>query len=112
VSRPNTPGGEVPLRELLARVISDGKAYLRAEITWLKATTSYRAGLLLPAIGLFIVALILLQTGLTVLAIALGALLAIWLGWAGGLAISGLLVLAGTGLLVWLGARRVMKAFR
>jgi ABC-type multidrug transport system permease subunit len=112
VSHPTTPGEEVPLRELFARVINDGKDYLRAELALVKTTFSARTRLVLPALGFFIVALVLLQTGLTMLAVALGALLAIWLGWAGGFAVSALLVLAGTALLVWLGAKRMMKAFR
>jgi hypothetical protein len=111
VSRLDAPREEAPLRDLFASVIDNIKGYVSAEITLVKVTVTTRAGAAIPAIAMLVAAVVLLQAGLTVLAAALGALFAIWLGWAGGLALSAVLVLAGAGLLVWLAIKRLAKAF-
>jgi hypothetical protein len=112
VSRPLVPAGEESLRDLLGRVIDNLKAYLRAEVALVRATASDKAGKAIPALGLFAVALLLLQATLTVALVALGASLALWLGWPGGLALAAVIGLLATGLLGWIGYRKLMGAFR
>jgi hypothetical protein len=112
VSLPPEPAGEESLRDLLMRVVDNGKAYLRAEAAVVKATASTKAGQAAPAIGMLAGALVVLQASLTVLIAALGALLACWLGWPAGLALGALIGLAVTGVLAWLGIRTLSKVFK
>lgn len=95
------------LRDLATRVIDDGKAYLQAEVRVVKQTVSTKVGQIGPAAGLLAGALLLVQAALTVLAAALGLLLAQWLGSAGGFAVAALIVLALAGLLAWIALRRI-----
>jgi hypothetical protein len=111
VSLPPEPAGEESLRDLLMRVVDNGKAYVRAEIAVAKATASTKAGQAGPAAGMLMGALLVLQASLAVLLAALGALLACWLGWPAGLALAGVIGLAATGLLAWLGVRKLTKVF-
>ncbi|WP_294390715.1 phage holin family protein [uncultured Sphingomonas sp.] len=106
------PAGEESLRDLFARVIDNGKAYAKAEVNLVKVTVSTKTKLAVPAIGFFIAALLLVQAALTVLTAALGALIALWLGWPAGLAIAALLVFGTAGLLAWLGIKRLTRAFQ
>jgi hypothetical protein len=95
------PNGEEPasLRELAARVIDNGKAYVRAEVTLVKATVTTKAGQAGPALALVVIAIVLIQAALTVLVASLGLLLARWLGLPGGFAVAAILVLLVAGLL-------------
>ena len=95
------PDGEQPasLRELAARVIDNGKAYIRAEVTLVKATVTTKASQAGPAIGLIVTAIVLIQAALTVLVASLGLLLARWLGLPGGFAAAAVLVLLVAGML-------------
>ena len=95
------------LRELAARVIDNGKAYLRAELTLIRATVATKAKQAGPAAVLIVVAILIVQAAITVLAASLGLLLARWLGLPGGFAVAALLVLIVAGLLVWIAARRI-----
>ena len=100
--------GEEPesLRDLAARVIDNTKAYLRAEVTLAKQTVSTKAALAGPAIGFVVVAIVLVQAAITVLAASLGLLLARWLGLPGGFAVAAVTVLVLAGLLGWLALQR------
>ena len=96
-----------PLRELAARLIDNGKAYVRAELNLVKTTVSTKAGQAGPAVGMIVVAIVLIQAAVTVLAAALGLLLARWLGLPGGFAVAALLVLVVAALLVWVAVARI-----
>jgi len=101
-------GGETEsLRDLAARVIDNGKAYLRAELTLVRQTMATKAALIGPAVAMIVAAILLVQAALTVLAASLGFLLARWLGLAGGLGVAALIVLAVAGLLVWVAIHRI-----
>lgn len=97
------------LRELVGRVIDNAKAYVKAEVTLAKQTATTKAGQAGPAVVMVVVAVLLLQAAITVLAAALGLLLARWLGPAGGLAVAALLVVVIAGLLVWFAASRFKR---
>lgn len=98
------------LRDIVARLIDDGKAYAQAEITVVKATA---AAWLTPAkiaVPLIVAAIFLLQAALTILVAALGMALATILGTAGGLAASAVIVLLIAAVLVWVAVSKLGKA--
>jgi hypothetical protein len=105
------PEGEEPesLRELAGRVIDNTKAYVRAEVTLVKQTAVTKASQAAVPAALVVVAVLLLQAAITVLAAALGLFFARWLGSAGGLAVAALVVLAISGLLVWIAVNRIKR---
>lgn len=96
-----------PLRDLAARAIDDGKAFVRAEITFAKAVAASKTRQIVPAVVFFIVASLILQAALTVLVLSLGHVLAWWIGMAGGLAVAGTFALLLAGLAAYLGIRKV-----
>ena len=100
-------GQEESLRDLVARVIDNTKAYLRAEANLLKQTASLWATRAIPAAVLIVIAILLTQAALTVLIAALGWALASWLGVPAGLALAAVITLALAGLLVWLAVRKL-----
>jgi hypothetical protein len=106
------PAGEESLRDLLMRAIENGKAYLRAEVAVIKVTASTRAGQAGPALGLVVGALLIVQASLTVLIASLGALLALWLGWPGGLALAALVGLVVAGAIAWSGVKTLTGLFK
>ena len=97
------------LRELLARLIEDGKAWATAEIAVVKATATAWITPAKIAVPLVIGAVFLVQAALTVLVIALGAALAAWIGVAGGLAVAALIVLLIAGGMVGIAITRFGK---
>jgi hypothetical protein len=97
------------LRELAGRVIDNIKAYVRAEVTLAKQTAVTKASQAAVPAALVVVAVLLLQAAITVLAAALGLLFARWLGPAGGFAVAALLVLAISGLLVWIAVQQIRR---
>lgn len=98
------------VRELIARLIDETKAYAKAEIAVVKATAlSYIAPVKIAA-PLIIGAILLLQAALTVLIAAIGMALATWLGVAGGLAVSAILFLIIAGVCVAFAVSRFSKA--
>jgi hypothetical protein len=97
------------LRELAGRVIDNTKAYVRAEVTLVKQTAVTKASQAAIPAALVVIAVVLLQAAITVLAAALGLLFARWLGSAGGLAVAALVVLAISGLLVWIAVNRIRR---
>jgi hypothetical protein len=100
------------LRDLATRVIENGKAYAHAELTVIKETVATKAGVAGPAAALVIIAILIVQAAITVLAASLGLLLAPWLGLPGGFAVAALIWLALAGLLVWIAAARFKRAFK
>lgn len=103
------PPKEESLRDLFARVIDNAKAYLKAELTLIRTNVSVRVGQVAPAIGFVIVAILIVQSALTVLIAALGLAFAAWIGIAGGLAVAALIGLAIAALLGWLSITRFRK---
>jgi len=95
------------LRDLAARLIDNGKAYAQAELTLVKLTVADKAAKVAPAAGFLVVAIILVQAAVTVLAAALGLFLGRWLGLPGGFAIAAFLVLLVAALLAWLALQRI-----
>lgn len=105
--RSPVPPEQESLRELASRCIDNGKSYLKAEVTLAKETVASRTRQAVPAVGWFAAALLLLQAGLTVLIASLGCLLALWLGWPGGMALGAVVGLLAAGLCAWLGVRAI-----
>ena len=103
-------GKEESVRELIARLIDETKAYVKAEIAVVKATALAWIGRAKVAVPLIAVAILLLQAALTVLVAALGLALATWLGTAGGLAVAAVIVLLIAGICVGVAASQLSKA--
>jgi hypothetical protein len=106
------PAEQESLRDLVARVIENTKAYIRAELALQKARAATWVGRAGPAIGLVIGALLIVQASLTVLIAALGWLLALRLGSAGGFAVAALIGLVIAGLVGWIGIKQLTRAPR
>jgi hypothetical protein len=104
---PHGDPGQESLRDLASGVLDDGKAYVRAELALVKQTALAKVQQAITPAILFVVAIFLLQAAITILAAALGYLLAIWLGLPGGFAVAALLVILLAGGLALLGARRI-----
>lgn len=69
---------------LFHRLLDDGRAYVRAEVDVVRATTKARIGSARNAIIVAVAAIFVVQAGLTLLFMALGSALALILGvWAG-----------------------------
>ena len=103
-------GSKESVRDLISRLIDEGKAYAKAEVAVIKATAF---GWIRPAkiaVPLIIVAILLVQASLTVLVAALGMALAHWIGAAGGLALAAVIVLLLAGALAGIAAVKFSKA--
>ncbi len=87
--------GEEPesLRDLAARVIDNGTAYLKAEVTLAKEQAIASVKQARPTIRLLLIALMLGQAAAVLLALSLGFLLARWLGLPGGFAAAGMILI-------------------
>lgn len=103
-------GKEESVRELIARLIDETKAYVKAEVAVAKATAMRWVRRAQIAVPLVIVAVLLLQAALTVLVAALGMALAAWLGTAGGLAVAAVLVLILASICVGIAIAQISKA--
>lgn len=68
---PDQPGSERPVGELVNQVVEDGKAYARAELNVAKTIASAKAKAVAIPAGLAGVALLVAQSAITVLAVAL-----------------------------------------
>lgn len=108
MTSPNDGEAQESLRDLAARVIDNGTAYLKAEVTLAKETAITRVKEARPTIRLLLVALMLGQGAIVVLATSLGLLLARWLGMPGGFAAAGVILIAVMGLI----ARNVVERIR
>jgi hypothetical protein len=102
--------GEEPesLHDLAARVIDNGTAYLKAEVTLAKEQAISSVKEARPTIRLMLIALMLGQAAAVLLALSLGFLLARWLGLAGGFAAAGVLLI----LVMLLIGRNVVERIR
>lgn len=105
-------GEQESLRELAARVIDNGRAYFKAEMTLAKerAITGVKEARI--TIVLLLVVLMLAQGAILALAAALGLLLAHWLGMPGGFALAGLLMIGTALLLTRTVVQRIRKIIR
>ena len=86
--------------EVASRLVDDGKAYLRAEVDATKAMAGARLRAARTGIIVGVAAIFVAQAGLTVLFVAIGWVLAIWLPQWAGLLIAALLALVLAGLMV------------
>src|SRR4051812_8304194 len=68
---PGPPPPERPIGELVGELIDEGKAYARAELGLAKAIAVAKAKALAWPAGLFLAALIVLQSAVTVLAVGI-----------------------------------------
>ena len=88
------------LRELIARLIDNAKAYCKAEVDLVRTTVKVKLVEARFAAIFVVLALFLINAAVIVLVAALGMALARWLGPAGGLAAGALIALAIAGVLV------------
>jgi hypothetical protein len=100
------------LRDLTARVIDNSQAYLRAEIALAKQTAVTKISQASVPAALIVTTVLLIQAAITVLAAAFGLWLGRWLGLAGGFAVAALIVLAISGLLIWIAVNRIKSITR
>ena len=104
------PGSERPIGEIVSELVDQGKAYAKAEIGLAKAIASAKIGMLKVPVALFGAAFLLLQAGVTALAVA------VFLGLLGlmGPILAGLLaflIFAGiAGALGWYAARMIRRS--
>ena len=100
-------GDEPSLRELLARLLVDARAYAQAELNVGKTVVSQWVARWRPAVIMMVVAVFIVQAALTTLVIALGMALAALMGAAAGIAAAGVIALLVAGLLGYLAMRRL-----
>ena len=91
---PDQGGEPESLHDLAARVIDNGTAYLKAEVTLAKEQAISSVKEARPTIRLMLAALMLGQAAVMLLALSLGFLLAQLLGLPGGFAAAGVLLIA------------------
>jgi len=105
------PKGEAerPIGELVHQLVEDGKAYARAEAGVVQAIATAKAkGLAWPA-GLFLAALIVLQSAVTMLAFGFFAALVLVMPAILAAVIASLIFVAIAGLMAWLGVRKAQE---
>jgi len=103
------PGPDKPIGELVHQLVEDGKAYARAEAGVVQAIATAKAKALAWPAGLFLAALIVLQSAVTILAVGVfAALTRLMPAILAGL-IASLVFLAIAGLLAWLGIRKAQE---
>ena len=100
------------LRDLAARVIDNGTAYLKAEITLAKERVISGVKQARPTIRLLLIMLMLAQGGILLLTASVGFLLARWLGLPGGFAAAGLLMIGVSALLARSVVQRIRRIIR
>jgi hypothetical protein len=106
---PGPPPPERPVGELVSELIEEGKAYARAEIGLAKAIAIAKAkGLVWPA-ALFLMALILLQSAVTILAVGVFMALLRPLGPVLAAFIASLVFCGIAGALAWYGVERLKR---
>jgi hypothetical protein len=110
-AEPGPPPPERPVGELVHELIEEGKAYARAEIGLAKAIATSKGKALAWPAGLFLAALIAVQSAVTILAVGtfmallqpLGPILAAF--------VASLLFLGIAGALAWYGYQRLRRDF-
>jgi hypothetical protein len=103
-ARPTVP-------DLFARLIADGRAWIKAELALLKCRGEALVESLRTAVILIVVAIMLSSVALFALAIGLILALATWVGpaWATAIVVVSLLLLAAIS--GWMGWRRIEQVF-
>jgi type IV secretory pathway VirB6-like protein len=106
--------GEEPesLRDLAARVIDSGTTYLKAELALAKEQAIASVKEARPTLRLLVLALMLGQGAIMVLAISLALLLARWLGFVGGFVAAGVLMGAAMLLIARYVVQRIRRIIR
>ena len=106
---PRPPSPERPVGELVHELIEEGKAYARAEIGLAKAVATAKAkAIALPA-GLFLGALIIIQSAVSVLAVGTFIALLPLLGPILAAILSSLIFFGIAGALAWYGYERLRR---
>jgi hypothetical protein len=105
----NDPQSERPVGELVQQLVDDGKAYARAEFEVAKAVAGEKARALVWPSGLFLAALIVLQSAVTVLAVAVFFALTLVMNPVIAGLIATLIFAAIAGGLAWYGVERLKR---
>jgi TRAP-type C4-dicarboxylate transport system permease small subunit len=108
---PGPPPPERPVGELVHELIEEGKAYARAEIGLAKAIATAKGKALAWPAGLFLIALIVVQSAVTILAVGIFMALLPPLGPILAAIIASLLLLGIAGALAWYGYQRLRRDF-
>jgi hypothetical protein len=108
---PGPPPPERPVGELVHELIEEGKAYARAEIGLAKAIATAKGKALAWPAGLFLIALIVVQSAVTILAVGIFMALLPPLGPILAAIIASLLFLGIAGALAWYGYQRLRRDF-
>ena len=98
----NQPRDTESVGSLIGRLVTDGKAYARAEAQIYQQKALVWVPPIRTAAILGVVALLLAQAAVTTLLVFLGFWLSLWLGPLGGGVAAALIGLAVAGLLVWI----------
>jgi TRAP-type C4-dicarboxylate transport system permease small subunit len=108
---PGPPPPERPVGELVHELIEEGKAYARAEIGLAKAIATAKGKALAWPAGLFLMALIVVQSAVTILAVGIFMALLPPLGPMLAAIIACLVFLGIAGALAWYGYQRLRRDF-
>lgn len=103
------PPPERPVGELVSELIDEGKAYARAELDLAKAIATAKARALAWPAGLFLTALIVLQSAVTILAVGIFMVLLRPLGPILAAIVASLVFCAIAGALAWWGYQRLRR---
>jgi hypothetical protein len=106
---PSPPPPERPVGELVHELIEEGKAYARAELGLAKAIAAAKGKALALASGLFLAALIVLQSAVTILAVGIFMALQRPLGPILSAIVASLIFCAIAGGLGWYGYQRLRR---
>jgi hypothetical protein len=108
---PGPPPPERPVGELVHELIEEGKAYARAEIGLAKAVATAKGKALAWPAGLFLMALIALQSAVTILAVGIFMALLRPLGPILAAIVASVIYLGIAGALGWYGYQRLRRDF-
>jgi TRAP-type C4-dicarboxylate transport system permease small subunit len=108
---PGPPPPERPVGELVHELIEEGKAYARAEIGLARAIATAKGKALAWPAGLFLAALIVLQSAVTILAVGIFMALLHPLGPILAAIVASLILLGIAGALGWYGYQRLRRDF-
>jgi hypothetical protein len=106
---PGPPPPERPVGELVGELIDEGKAYARAELALAKAVALAKGKALAWPAGLFLAALIVIQSAVTILAVGIFMALLRPLGPILAALIASLLYCGVAGALAWWGYQRLRR---
>jgi hypothetical protein len=109
--KPADPGppSERPIGELVSELIDEGKAYARAELGLVKAIAAAKGKALAWPAGLFLLALIVIQSAVTILAVGIFMAALRPLGPIFAALLASLIFLAIAGAIGWYGAQRLRR---